>query len=82
MKDITVVDKETGITFTYKWRDSYGWCVSFCDKAYENTDVGLFRIAMKNCREHWPEVPEDLQEEIDRNNQEMVDVCRSVVTDE
>lgn len=82
MNDIIVTDKETGITFTYKWRDSFGWCVSFCDKAYQNTDTNLFRLAMKNCRKYWPDVPEYLQEEVDRNNQEMVNVCRRVVIEQ
>lgn len=78
MKDIVVLDQDTGITFTYKWRDSYGWCVSFCDKAYEVEDINLFRIAMKKSRKYWPEVPDHLQVGIDKNNQEMVDMCRSI----
>lgn len=81
MNDVIVLDEDSGVTLTYKWRDSYGWCVSFCDKAYDVEDRELFRRVMKVSREHWPEVPEHLQEEIDRNNQEMVDVCRSVRVD-
>ena len=82
MKDIIVLDQETGVTFTYKWRDSYGWCVSFCDKAYTDENIEFFRKLMAKSREYWPEVPEHLQEEVDKNNQEMVDVCRGLVIED
>lgn len=79
MKDIKVVDEETGVEFTYKWRDSYGWCVSFCDKAYTDDGADIFRKVMGNSRKYWPEVPDELKEQIKENNQKMWDVCRSVV---
>lgn len=77
MKDIEVFDQETGVTLTYKWRDSYGWCVSFSDEAYKNEDIHLFRKIMKVSREHWPETPVEYKDQVEKNNKELLDVCRS-----
>lgn len=67
MKDIQILDEDTGCTLTYKWRDSYGWCVSFSEEAYANEDIALFRRIMKLSKEHWPEIPEEYREQIEEN---------------
>jgi hypothetical protein len=82
MKDIIVLDEETGVTLTYKWGDSYGWCVSFSDEAYTDNGIDNFKKVMEHSRKYWPEVPDEFKEQIEENNRKMREVCRGIVIED
>lgn len=75
MKDIAIHDTESGLDLHYSWDDKSGY--SFTVSGYENRED--MRKAIHLSLKYWPKVPDELKVDIDKHNQEIRDVCRSVV---
>lgn len=70
-----VIDEESGIKLRYSWDDDTGW--GFIVSGYSTNEAR--RQAAKIAHKHFPSVPEQHRERIERiekNNKEIVEFCR------
>lgn len=70
----SILDIESGIVLIYNWDDEQGW--SFVVSAYETRED--MRKAITLSVKYWPQIPSEYEEEINKYNQHMIDVCRSL----
>lgn len=72
IKNIEVVDEESGMVLKYNWNDKTGW--SFTASGYYSREDR--RKAVKLSLKYWPDTPEEDKERVDKNNQDILDFCR------